>query len=106
MRHGTIRQPAGFGGEIEEWWATKLRLMRSEDGGREGGRTGFEGRTRTTTVMVSDIPLEFESQVARAGAMAKAGHVESGRSALRHDCCVRSVMYQEGGGVDDGWLIE
>lgn len=54
-----------------------------------------------------DIPLEFESQVAGAGAMSKAGHVKGGGSALRHGCCEKEeVMCGRSGGAVRGIVWE
>lgn len=102
---------AGAGARAREPRANHAVLNGGSDGGedkwREGGRgcatTRREGRrSRGRTVrggrrsntelevddraiaVVSNVPLEFVREVARASAVAEAGHVEGG-SAARHD---------------------
>lgn len=45
-----------------------------------------------------DVPFELVGEVARASALAEAGHVEGGAAAARHGC---------GGGSEvDGWVFQ
>lgn len=46
---------------------------------------GVGGRAVGRWRLIGDVPFEFESEVARASAMAEASHVKSSAAAARHD---------------------
>ena len=60
---------------------------------------GIGGRAVGRWRLIGDVPFEFESEVARASAVAEASHVESSAAAARHDVKLqREMLMQSGGG--------
>ena len=55
---------------------------------------GIGGRAVGRWRLIGDVPFEFESEVARASAVAEASHVESSTTS-RHGCVYREALLGE-----------
>lgn len=62
------------------------------------GQVGVRGRAVGRWRLIGDVPFEFESEVARASAVAEASHVESGAAAARHDVGLQGGLLMRSGG--------
>jgi hypothetical protein len=68
----------------------RAKMRDDEEGKTEEGRTAGGGSSSALmriepSSFRSDVPLEFVREVARAGAVAEAGHVEGGAAARHRD---------------------